>query len=45
VGAQDNDDSATKSLEQLMVIHVLHGFSRVIPQCVEDRNHLRQGNS
>jgi hypothetical protein len=37
--------AATNSLEELMVIHMLHGLSKVIPQWVEDRNNdLRQGN-
>jgi hypothetical protein len=35
--------AVTDSLEGLMVIHMLHGLSKVIPQWVEDRNNdLRQ---
>jgi hypothetical protein len=37
--------AATNSLEELLVIHMLHSLSKVIPQWVEDRNNdLRQGN-
>jgi hypothetical protein len=38
--------SATDSTSELMVIHMLHGLEKVIPEWVEDRNNdLRQGST
>jgi hypothetical protein len=38
--------TATSRLEQLLIIHFLHGLSRVLPQWVEARNNdLRQGHT
>jgi hypothetical protein len=38
--------TAINSVEELMVIHMLHGLAKVIPQWVEDRsNDLRKGQS